>query len=210
MEEQKKMKATERLSLLEESMINIIETVNATTKRTGELELIIYNLSRESEILREALQLVHEKLDAVISLSGNDNYSDENISQSMIDAKVEGMAAKVKEQLDLGNLEVIEEIGEESFVVTRELNKDGTVENPRLQFLMAKLTPEMKAKFVGVKAGELVAGDDDKLDIEISEIYNFVEKEETAILHKEDGTKEEVPAKDFLPKERKKKTKAKE
>ena len=113
MEEQKKIKATERLSLLEESTVNVIETVNATTKRTGELELIIYNLSRESEILREALQLVHEKLDAVISLSGNDNYSDENISQSMIDAKVEGMAAKVKEQLGLGNLEVIEEIGEE-------------------------------------------------------------------------------------------------
>lgn len=175
------MKASERLSLLEEQMIPMMENLNAAAKRIGELELTIYSLSRESEILREALQLVHEKLDAVISLSKNPDLSDENINQTVIDTKVAAMEDKVKEQLELGNLVVADEIGEESFVVSRELNKDGSVENPRLQFLMGKLTPELKSKFLGVKTGELVSGEENKLDIEIAEIYEFVEpKQEIA------------------------------
>lgn len=196
-------KASERLTALEAQMVPIIENTNATARRTGEMEMIIYNLSRESEILREALQLFHEKLDAVITLTNkSEPLTDDNINAAVVEAKTVDLANRVKVQLEEGKIALAEEINENSFVVGRELNKDGTVANPRLQFIMGRLVPELQEKFTGIKTGELVTTEgEDKLDIEIMEIYDFVEQELELPENFEDGAdsghaSEEEPTKE--------------
>ena len=83
--EAKKPKASERLSALESTVVSVERMSQNTAKRSGELELIIFNLSRENEILKDALQLVHEKLDGVVGLiSDGKELSSENINEQIV------------------------------------------------------------------------------------------------------------------------------
>jgi len=162
-----KPKASERLDSLEKQLL-------PTAKRLGELEMIVFNLSRENEILKEAVQMLHEKNEAVIDLirSGKE-LSDDNINDEIVKLKELSLKEKVDTMLEKKQIVKAEEVGEESLIVARELSKEGKVENPRIQFLVGRLVDELKNKFIGKKAGELIEGEENKLDVEIMEIYNF-------------------------------------
>jgi hypothetical protein len=171
MEKAKKPKASEKLKALEVQVMN-------TARRTGEMELVIYNLSRENEILKDALQLLHDKQEAVIGLlKEGKELSGENINGKVTEAKEAALKERVDALVDDGQVESVDEVGENSLVVSRELNEKGEVENPRLQFLTARLNEQLRGKFTGKKVGDLIKNDGDTLDIEIMEIYNFVEQE---------------------------------
>ena len=168
--EQKKVKATEKLALLEQKYL-------ATARRVGEMELILYNISRENDILKNALQLVHEKLDAVINLANEGKaLSQENINEKVVLLKEQELKNKVDQMLEQGAIEAVEEVGENSLVVSREVDDDGKVVNPRLQFITGRLNEESLKHFLGKKSGDLVKMEEGKLGIEIAEIYNFVEQ----------------------------------
>ena len=179
--QQKKVKATERLAALESKIEELLEAKdisNATARRVGEMELIVYNLSRENEIMKEALSLLNEKQTAIVSLNNEGkSLSDDNINEKIVSMKELALKNVVDARLESGDIISTDSIGENSLVISRELTEEGKVENPRLQFIVGRLVPELKSKFVGLKAGDLVKGEEGKLDIEIMEIYNFVEKE---------------------------------
>jgi len=180
MAEQKKLKASERLTILEQQLLTVMSTLNATAKRLGEMELIQYSVSRESELLRNAVSLLNEKLSAVIDLSNNkSDLSDENIDKIIIAKKIQALENIVTEQLELGAIVKSEEVIETSFVVGREIDKDGVVKNPRIQFMVNKITGDIKESIMGMKIGELLKTEkEDNLNVEITEIYNIVQKEE--------------------------------
>jgi hypothetical protein len=162
-----KPKASERLSAIENMLV-------PTQRRVGEMEMILFNLSRENEILKDALQLLHEKLESVIALANEGkSLSNENINEKVVMLKEQALKDKVQDLVNAGQIESAEEVTNNSLVVARELNKDGTVENPRIQFLTSRLIEELQNKFVGKKVGELVKGEEDKLDLEIMEIYDI-------------------------------------
>lgn len=166
MSEVKKVKASERLSAIESALI-------PTQRRVGELEMILFNLSRENEILKDALQLLHEKLESVIALSNEGSpLTNENINEKVVLLKEQVLKDKVTQMVDAGQIAKTEKVTENSLVVARELNKNGTVENPRIQFLTSRLIQELQDKFIDKTVGDLIKGDEDKLDLEIMEIYN--------------------------------------
>jgi len=169
-------KASEKLESLEKMVVSMSEQLNNTSKRSGEMELIIYSLSRENEIIKDALQLLHDKLDAVIAISGGELTSD-NIEASIVSKKVQSLKDGIDKGLEAGNIKPADVVSDQSLIVSRETDKDGEVQNPRLQFMVGRLSPQLASKFVGKLVGDLVKGEEDKLDIEIMEIYNFVEKE---------------------------------
>lgn len=195
MGEEKKLKASERLSILETLVTELSSTLEAVGYESAVSKMIIERMGQENAILKEALQLVHEKLDATILLQieGSD-LSEDNINKKIVSTKENLLDSRVKEQLELGSIVVAEEIGTNSFVVSRELNKDGSVENPRLQFLVKPLKEELQNKLIGLKVGELVVSDEeDKLNIEITEIYTILEEE---------SAEEVVSETESLPEER--------
>lgn len=166
MSEAKKIKASERLSAIESALV-------PTQRRVGELEMIVFNLSRENEILKDALQLLHEKLESVIALSNEGkSLSNNNINEKVVMLKEQALKDKVDDLVNAKQIAAAEEVTDNSLVVARELNKNGTVENPRIQFLTSRLVEELQNKFIGKKVGELIKGEEDKLDLEIMEIYN--------------------------------------
>jgi hypothetical protein len=169
--EEKKPKAGERLSAIERMLVPAVQ-------RIGELEMLAFQLSRENDVLKDALQLLHEKQESIISLINEGTpLTNENINNKATRLRELELEQKTKQLVDDGHVESAEEITDNSFVVARELNKDGTVENPRIQFMTARLVPEIQEKFIGKKVGELVEGEDDKLDMEVMEIYSFIEKQ---------------------------------
>jgi len=166
MSEAKKVKASERLSAIESALVS-------TQRRVGELEMIVFNLSRENDILKDALQLLHEKLESVIALSNEGkSLSNNNINEKVVMLKEQALKDRVDDLVNAKQITAAEEVTDNSLVVARELNKNGTVENPRIQFLTSRLVEELQNKFIGKKVGELIKGEEDKLDLEIMEIYN--------------------------------------
>ena len=141
----KKPKASERLDALEALVERILENLEPTTRRVGELELLLFNLSRESEVLRDALQLIHEKQEATIGLLNEGKTpTNDNINEKAIELK----ALSLKEKVDLGlkenKIEPTDVVGDTSLIISRELDKEGKVANPRLQFALERLIPEIK------------------------------------------------------------------
>jgi FKBP-type peptidyl-prolyl cis-trans isomerase (trigger factor) len=171
------MRPEEKLQKSKEKLENLSEQSMATARRVGEMELILYNIARENEILKDALQLLHEKLDAVITLQNRGlPLIDSNINEAVVEMKVNSLKERVDEMLKQGAIKTTDTVGEDSLIVSRELSKEGKVENPRLQFLVGRLIDELKSKFVGKKVGDLVQGEENKLDIEIMEVYDLVPK----------------------------------
>ena len=170
--EKKGPSAGERLSALERTVVPAVQ-------RLGELEMLMFNLSRENEILKDALQLLNDKQLAVISLA-NDGLplSDNNINEKIVKLKELDLKQRMEALVENGHIEASEEITSNSFVVARELNKDGTVNNPRIQFMTARLVEEIQARFLEKKVGDLVVGEkEESLDMEIMEVYSFIEQE---------------------------------
>lgn len=173
-----KPKASERLSAIESALILFDGNIHKTAKRVGELEMINFNLSRENEILKDALQLLNEKQLAMIALINEQKpLTDENLNEKVTVLKEAVLKEKLDNEVKNGNITPTDVVSDNSVLVGRELNKEGVVENPRLQFLVGRLVDELKDKFIGKKVGDLIEGEEGKLDIEISEIYDFVEKE---------------------------------
>lgn len=165
--EEKLQKSKEKLEALSGETLSL-------ARRLGEMELIVFNLSRENHLLKQGLSLLNDKLDAIVNVQKESlTLTDENINGAMVKIKENSLKEKVEEMLSRNMIEKSESIELDSFVVGRELDKEGVVENPRIQFLISSLSDYFKEKLLGKKAGDLIT-DEDKLDLEIVEVYKVV------------------------------------
>jgi hypothetical protein len=90
----------------------------------------------------------------------------------MIQNNVEDLTQKVKSMVIQGILAPQEQVGDDSFVVGTQQNDLGETVNPRLQFACYAIPPELKAKLIGAKAGD-VLNLEEKLKFCVSEIYQI-------------------------------------
>lgn len=169
---EQKMKASEKLKMLEDRLFQ-------AQKRVGQLEMLVYNMSRENDVLKEALQLIDSKLNAVVTLTQNGGQlTEDNINDAIMQSKANSLKAQVEEFVNQGTMKPSDEVTKNSFVAIREFSKDGKLVNPRLQFYMPRLVEELQNKFLGKKVGDLVVGPEDRLDGEIMEIYEVVQADQ--------------------------------
>jgi len=132
------------------------------------------NMARDLMTIKEAIKLLGNKLDSVVKASNRgEKLTDETIAAIMVENNVEELKQKVQNLVTSGALVTAEEIGPNSFVVGREVAADGTVQNPRLQFVVSALQPEIKDKFPGRKAGERIELQEGKWAFEVLEVYNI-------------------------------------
>lgn len=133
------------------------------------------NMARDMQTIKEAIKLLGNKLDSVVKASNNGEVlSDEVIARIMVENNVEELKGKVQKLVNDGILVAAEEVGPNSFVVGRELNDAGEVQNPRMQFVVSALNPEVKDKFPGTKVGQTLELQEGKWKFEIQESYNIV------------------------------------
>ena len=109
------MRPEEKILKSKEKLENLSEQALATARRVGEMELILYNIARENEILKDALQLLHEKLDAVIDLQNKGlPLLDENINTAVVSLKEKAMKDKIDEMLQNGTIKTTEVVCDDS------------------------------------------------------------------------------------------------
>lgn len=139
------------------------------------------NMARDLGTIKEAIKLLGNKLDSVVKASASGQpLNDEVIAKIMVENNVQELKEKVTNLVAQGILVTAEEIGPNSFIVGRELADDGTVQNPRMQFVASALAADIRDKFTGAKAGQKLKLQEGKWNFEIQEVYNIQTPEQAA------------------------------
>jgi regulator of replication initiation timing len=163
-----KRTVNEKITDLEAAMINAYQMMN--------------NMAQDLAATKEAGNLLGMKTEAIISLlSSGSTVSSESVVASVQAQRAERMAEDVSNLVAQGVLTATDTVAERSFIVARDLDKDGSgkVINPRLQFVVSNLDEETKAKLVGKKIGDRLI-EDGKNQLEILEVYAIGQQEPTA------------------------------
>ncbi len=161
-QEQPKRTAVQRIDDLERGLMGMYQAGD--------------NLAKDIVTLKEALKLLGNKVDAIVkaTMAGED-LNDDVLSRIMVQNNVEELKNKVSQLVVSGTLQPTEEpVDEKNFIVGREVDDTGKVLNPRLQFVLGSLQPELQAKIKGSKVGDTIAFQEGKLKFEIQEAYSVV------------------------------------
>ena len=152
--------AKERLSSLEEQVRSLHESNLAMATISENQRLSIVELA--------------DKMDALIYLVERDAKIDEKtIADRRRDFALENMKKDISDALDKGALIAAEVVGNRSFIVVEEKDKDGKVIQPRAQVAIINLPEEIKNDFIGLSKGAIVKKEE--VDIELQEIYDIAD-----------------------------------
>jgi len=151
-----KKTAAQRIESLENAFMSLYHTAD--------------NIARDVLTIKEAVKLLGNKLDAVAKLGG---MKDDDIAKVMIENNIEDLKDKIDNLVKNGVLTAEEVVQENSFVVGREIDQDGTVVNPRLQFTLKAMPLTTQEKIKSSKPGDIVIVEEGKLRFEILETYKI-------------------------------------
>lgn len=155
-----KRTASQRIDDMERGLMALYQTADS--------------MARDMMTIKEAIKLLGNKLDSVVKASNNgEKLSDEVISRIMVENNMEELKEKVTNLVAQGVLVAAEEVGPNSFVVGRELADDGSVANPRMQFVVSALEESVRSKFPGQKVGQTLELQEGKWKFEIQEVYSI-------------------------------------
>lgn len=165
-----KLTATQKLEALENTVADLSKKLDSTVEN---LLMVGQELDRTNEELRKA----NERILASIVASEKGGLSLANVNKILMDNQVEslkGVVEKLKENKLLEETDGT--VGDASFVVGRELDTEGNVLSPRVQFSVSSLQEEAKLKVLGKKVGDSISEKD--RTFEVTEVYNISRKVE--------------------------------
>lgn len=152
--------ASQRIEDLEKGLMSMYQAFNT--------------VAQDLSVAKEAIKLLGNKVSSIMTVAqSGDPLTEENVSKAMVANNVEELKEKVASLVTQGVLVTQEETAADSFVVGRELDDQGTVVNPRLQFALAALQPPVQSKIAGHKVGDVVTIEEGKLKFEVLEVYSI-------------------------------------
>lgn len=165
----KKLNAAQRLESLEKSMVLLDKT--------------IHELYKSIEGLRLAGKTLSNKVDSIISASSQgQQINDDVVNKIMTENNVQELKQRIESLKASGQLAEGEEINDLSLMVLREVDPDtGEVANPRVQIAYQLLAESTKQLLKGKKPGDVIAMGEDKLNLEVLEVYNIVVPEQQQV-----------------------------
>ena len=156
------------------------EKLNFLTNQLNRLNQVVNILGRENQELKLALTQLDKRVLAMLKAGDAGVINSNAVKNIMVDdaaSQMESTVAKFVEQglLSRNDLEII---GEDSFIVGRELDKEGNVSNPRVQIIVKDADEKVRLALTGRKVGEIIESVlIDDLDLEILENYLIVNQE---------------------------------
>lgn len=167
MKEQKenKLTAAQRLEQVEAQLANL---TNVFSKQ-------IQILADENDRNRSLIFSLSKRINAVITAAEKNSLHAEEVNKILLDDTVKELESKVQYLVNMGVLVLNNEleISNQSFVVGRDLNAEGEVINPRVQFAVGSLDENLKSKFISKKAGDLLDNEDGTA-FEVQQVYEIV------------------------------------
>lgn len=164
----KKLNAAQRLESLEKAMVLIDKT--------------IHELYKSVEGLRLAGKTLSNKVDSIISASAQgQQINDDVVNKIMIENNVQELKERIEKLKASNQLVEGSEINDLSLMVLREIDPDtNEVANPRVQIAFQLLADQTKDLLRGKKAGDIIAMGENKLNLEVLEVYTIVVPEKEA------------------------------
>ena len=175
----KKLTAAERIKVLEKMVDDLNQDIQQLAGLNNTNVKNIQTLLEQNEGFRQALSALARRLNATIQSGEKGTINNEAVNQVLVDENIRELKSKVDLLKKNG---IIEEdpkgtVGERTFLIGREINKEGEEINPRMQFAVASLTPEGKEKVNGRKKGDVVDNfSGDGSNLEIKELYHIAEE----------------------------------
>ena len=152
-----KRTASQRLDDLERTVMAAYQTLD--------------QMARDLMTIKEAIKLLGNKTSALATAA---NISDEIISKLMVDQNVAELKQKVTVLIEQGILVADENLSDSSFLVGQEVDGEGKIVNPRIQFTLGSLSEEIRNKIKAGKVGEAIDLQEGKLKFLITEAYQIV------------------------------------
>lgn len=159
--EQKQRTASERIEDLEKAVMSGFQVTN--------------NMARDLMVIKDALKLMGNKVSSMMQASvAGEPLTNEVVSKYMIANNITELKGKVDTLINQGILVPADVVGDNTFLVGSENEKEGKVIHPRIQFTYGSIEKELQDKLKGSKVGDIVTFKEDKLRFVVNEIYNIV------------------------------------
>jgi hypothetical protein len=167
------------------------DTERGLASLNGTMDLVIKDLG----LIKEAIKLLGNKVDSIVKAqTRGETINDELIARIMIENNVEELKGKVSTLVAQGFLTPQTTISIDSFLVTEQLDVNGAVTNPRLQFAVAATEPDVQPILIAAKVGDTVSLKEGKLSIKILESYLVQEPPQATEVNAAGASEEAAPA----------------
>lgn len=164
--------ATQKIEDLEKVVTMLYQATQQTITRVDALT----TLQGDMSLVKDALKILNKKTEAIIqTASPETGITIASVSGLVIKMNVEDLTAQVASYVANGHLTAAEEVSDNSYLVAEELNQDGTVANPRIQFRLDSQDESTTAALKGKKAGDVISFGENRFSAKILEIYSIVE-----------------------------------
>ncbi len=169
--------ATQRISDLE-SVVTMLYQSTAQIKNAVEGLL---RTQGDMVLVKDALKLLNKKLEAVVQVAAPETgITASSVTDLVVKMNVSDLKAQVEGYVANGHLVPADTAGANSYLVCEELNQDGTLANPRIQFRLDSQEPATAEALIGKKVGDAVSFGENKFSAKILEIYSVVEPKSEA------------------------------
>lgn len=185
-----KRTATQRIEDLESVVANIYQTM---LQHKNVMEGLL-GLKPELNMVKEALQLLNKKSEAIIQAATPETgITTNSVSDLVVKMNVLDLQAQVASYVQNGHLATAEQVAADSYLVCEESDESGVVVNPRIQFRLDTQDEAANTALAGKKVGDTVSFGEGKLNAKILEIYSITEPK-TAEAAAAEATAAEAPA----------------
>jgi hypothetical protein len=161
--EPKKMNASQKIDALEQMIL----THNA------KFEI----LAEEIDVANNKIISLAKRLNATIKAGEQGDISGDSINKMMVEENIKVLEMKVQHLIDNGILLKNDdaEIADDVFFVGRELDEEGAVLNPRIQWAAQTVDESLKKLCYGLKTGDIAKNEESNTSLEILEVYKIVD-----------------------------------
>jgi hypothetical protein len=170
--------AKKELKEKQEKSLTAAQRIEVLEKTVQTLRKMIEVMATEMDKIQQSQIAIAQRLDATLKVATEGELSEKNVDTFIVDQEVRKLKAQIDVLVSQGVFIPSETVEESSFVVGRELDKEGNVSSPRTQAPVASLPEEVKEKLIGSKVGDLVTFSEDKLSFQVDEIFSIVMPEQ--------------------------------
>jgi hypothetical protein len=144
---------------------------NAFMAQNQQIEI----LADEIDKLRQMLVSLNKRVNASIQAAEEGELTGDSVNKIIMNDNMKELEGKIKFLVDQGVLKKNDtmEITDKTFVVGREIDAQGNVVNPRVQFAVGSIDKAVQEKLLNKKMGDMVSYSKDEPSLEITEVYEI-------------------------------------
>lgn len=129
----------------------------------------------KNDEFKQKMQVTTESVAGMVRLMrDSEDFTEDNLSEAIAKNQEDRLISQTDDMIKQGLLKETEEVGKESFIISKEFDEEGKLIARRNQFPLSRLVEELQKEFIGKKVGDSVTlKEGNKIDI--LQIFNIIE-----------------------------------